>query len=261
MKQAFFFDIDGTLYSNKYHELTPGILEEFEKLNEEGADIYLISSRSPYETGHLPADFMKFPFKRMIFEGGASYYQPGLKLIDAFLIKNEQVKKVNDYCKTHDLLWRYSGPDGYFYSREAEPEVRKHQRGLYLMVPQVKKWEGDDVCMIILWTKSEEHRQAIKEMLPQNNFVFYDTCIEILPEGVSKHEAIKKVREKQNYNRVTCFGDGMNDREMLRQADYGVAPANGNPKTKEVADEIVDRVENGGVTEWLRSRRKKGIQS
>ncbi len=258
MKQAFFFDIDGTLYTNKFHELTPGILEEFSKLNEEGADLYLISSRSPFETAHLPTDFLKFPFRGLVFEGGASFYGPGIQLIDAYLIKNDELKQINDYCTKHDLLWRYSGPDGYFYSREADPDIRRHQRGLYLIVPRVKKWQGDDVCMVIVWTKDEEDRKALQQMLPDNNFVFYDTCVEIRPKGISKEDAIRGIRQSRGYSRVYCFGDGLNDVEMIKEADYGVVPANGCAAAREAADEIVERVEDGGVTNWLKNRRRKG---
>ncbi|UNT92828.1 HAD family hydrolase [Allobaculum sp. Allo2] len=99
MKHVYLFDIDGTLYNNKFHEIDSHLTEEFQYLVDQGDLIYLVSSRSPYEMAHLPAEFIRFPFSGMILEGGAAIYDENKQLVDARLIRNSDVKTIRNFCR------------------------------------------------------------------------------------------------------------------------------------------------------------------
>ena len=51
--------------------------------------------------------------------------------------------------------------------------------------------------------------------------------------------------------RLVTFGDEMNDMDLLRQADYGVAVANGVEELREVADEIIGSNSDDAVTQFI----------
>lgn len=257
MTHIYLFDIDGTLYSNKYHEIDPELLQEFQILHDRGDKIYLVSSRSPYEMRHLPLSFLQFPFNGLVLEGGAASYDQDKGLIDARLIPNEDVKAVRNYCRDNELLWRYSGPDGNFFNSEEDPAVRTHWRKLYMTTPMVKPWIGDDVCNILIWTKDEKQQHEIRELLPESSLVFYSSCVEIRAKGVSKEDVLERIRKNNEPCRIFSFGDGMNDIEMLKRADHGVAVGNACDAVKAAADEVIDPVWDNGVTKWLKLQRQR----
>lgn len=75
------------------------LTEEFQYLVDQGDLIYLVSSRSPYEMAHLPAEFIRFPFSGMILEGGAAIYDENKQLVDARLIRNRRCKNDSQFLQ------------------------------------------------------------------------------------------------------------------------------------------------------------------
>ncbi len=80
-----------------------------------------------------------------------------------------------------------------------------------------------------------------------------DTLIEVAPKPVSKLSAIKILMSK-NYalEDVIAFGDNYNDIEMLKNAGYGVAVANGRDEAKAIADYITLPNTKDGVAHFIR---------
>jgi hypothetical protein len=79
------------------------------------------------------------------------------------------------------------------------------------------------------------------------------TYLEILPEGVNKGAALRRVSEITSValGEIAAFGDSNNDIEMLRAAGLGVAVGNALDNVKAVAD-YVAAADNGlGVAEGL----------
>lgn len=78
--------------------------------------------------------------------------------------------------------------------------------------------------------------------------------IEIMPPGCTKTNAIKWVAEYYNINDedIICFGDGLNDVDMLENCGIGVAMANALDEVKKVAD-LVTRKTNveDGIVDFL----------
>jgi Cof subfamily protein (haloacid dehalogenase superfamily) len=75
--------------------------------------------------------------------------------------------------------------------------------------------------------------------------------LEIQPLGATKAEAILKLKEMLNCDRIVCFGDGKNDISMFRIADECYAMANAEEELKAIATAVIDSNENHGVAKWL----------
>lgn len=94
--------------------------------------------------------------------------------------------------------------------------------------------------------------------------VTYSTGIEgwvdVTPPGISKATGLEWLCQQVGVARqnVMAIGDGLNDLEMLEWAGHGVAMANGEPETHEIADAIAgDFLEDGAaaaVRDFVRSR-------
>ncbi|WP_338990116.1 Cof-type HAD-IIB family hydrolase [Spiroplasma endosymbiont of Seladonia tumulorum] len=84
--------------------------------------------------------------------------------------------------------------------------------------------------------------------------------IEIIPKNVNKWQGILKLIEilkhKENHHldsdEIMCFGDQMNDYEMIKNSKYGIALANATPQLKEVAFAVIAKDNNAaGIADYL----------
>ena len=85
-----------------------------------------------------------------------------------------------------------------------------------------------------------------------------DYWLEILPNKATKASAIKELKEMLNCDKVVCFGDGVNDIPMFKDADEAYAVSNACDELKECATAIIDSNENDGVAKWLLDNFKWG---
>lgn len=89
--------------------------------------------------------------------------------------------------------------------------------------------------------------------LERNSFInavrSENTYFEILPWGVSKGKALRKLAKYLNISltKTVAFGDNQNDIEMIKAAGVGVAVANAHPSLRDCADIITETNENEGV--------------
>ena len=58
--------------------------------------------------------------------------------------------------------------------------------------------------------------------------------------------------------RVVCFGDGVNDIPMFKDADEAYAVSNACDELKAYATAVIDSNENDGVAKWLLDNYKWG---
>lgn len=77
--------------------------------------------------------------------------------------------------------------------------------------------------------------------------------LEIMPKGVSKGSAIKKIALDNNISsdEIVTFGDGENDISMFEFAKYGIAMDNAMPTLKDIAYDVTDSNDNSGIAKYL----------
>ena len=79
------------------------------------------------------------------------------------------------------------------------------------------------------------------------------TYLEILPAGVNKGTALERLEMILGIKKeeVICFGDNLNDLEMIRRAGIGVAMGNAGAEVKAAADCIAPDHNDDGVARVL----------
>lgn len=75
--------------------------------------------------------------------------------------------------------------------------------------------------------------------------------LEILPHGISKGEALKRLAEELNIpiDEVIAIGDNLNDLSMIREAGMGVAVENAHPEIVKNAKYVTKSNDEDGVAE------------
>lgn len=97
-----------------------------------------------------------------------------------------------------------------------------------------------------IFSKDKRIRCTLQQELYRPEYWF-----EIMPANASKANAIKKLKEMWNCERVISFGDSMNDIPMFEISDESYAVKNALDELKKYATGIIESNEDDGVAKWL----------
>ncbi len=253
-KRAFFFDIDGTLYQNRFHEVSRKTVWALRRLLEQDQPVYLVSSRSIHEMKHLPEEFYSLLFDGMVLEGGALVLDQRRNCISKKTIEPQQVRKVIDFCDRNDLVWRYSTLDGNYFGTRPTSEIHRGMFRLYMEAPEYKPYEDEEVFNILVWSRDPQIHEEARKLFSGFSMVEYEGCLELRHPQASKEAEVERICRENRFEQTVAFGDGANDAGMLRFADLGIAMGNAYPPAREAADQICLPVEEDGVADYLETR-------
>lgn len=96
----------------------------------------------------------------------------------------------------------------------------------------------------------EEFRNSFN-CVYQRDFYTGEQWLEIMPKWTSKANAVMKLKELLNCDRVVAFGDGKNDIDMFKMADECYAVANAVEELKNMATDVIAANDEDGVARWL----------
>lgn len=111
----------------------------------------------------------------------------------------------------------------------------------------------DNDVAIVLYNELKNKFPELTVILMQDSFASRK-WIEIMPQWCTKINAINIVAEYYNIRNedIICFGDGLNDIDMLKNVGVGVAMANALNEVKEVADLVTDKTNTeDGIVDFL----------
>lgn len=257
--KALFFDVDNTIYTHRIHDIPASTRYALERLKENGYRIGVATSRCRYEVRNLPSFFRDFDFDAAIFDGGA-LVMGRQELITSFPLRQEQVKRLIHHCEQRQIPVRYSTFDNDCLTTPCPYDIRDEFFKLYLNMPIVKPYAGEEVFNMLAYPQSDDQRTEIIALMEDAFIVTHSSnTLEITAEHVDKSRGVEAMAERWNIpvEQIACFGDGANDVGMLRAAGIGVAMGNANQKAKEAADHICASIDEDGLyhfckqMEWI----------
>lgn len=85
----------------------------------------------------------------------------------------------------------------------------------------------------------------------QKDFYSGEQWLEFLPREASKSNAIMKLKDYLQCDKVIVFGDGKNDIDMFEKADECYAVENAVEELKEIATDVIGHHDEDAVVKWL----------
>lgn len=247
--KAIFFDVDGTLYSHRFHDIPESTKETMIKLKQQGYKIGISTSRCRYETKNLPRFFREFPFDAAFYDGGALVMEKD-HVIHKSPIDEQALEKLLHMAKQEQIPLRYSTIEGDHFAYPCDWQIKDNFFKLYLNMPNVKPYDGEEVFNILAYPKTKEHLDQIHAMHQEVNIVEHgNKTMEITAQHIDKSKGVAIMADRWNLSmeEIACFGDGYNDIEMIKHAGLGIAMGNGKDALKEVADIVCDAIDDDGI--------------
>ena len=282
MYKLIAIDLDGTLL-NSYGEVS----EATREAKNRGTEIVLASGRPISSTESIAIELGTDNY--LISGNGAAVYDIKKQEIiyDRFLTK-EQVLNIAKLCEQNSFFYNVYTEDEViasslsynilFYHKENVKKIEEKRTHINVVqniaeyieksgkekflkitvcdeskfifnsiMKRLKEIEGIDVLEVAYMSKKK-----IKFGTEDIDIQYYYT--EITNKNVNKWNAIQFLLDKLNIKKeeVIAIGDNVNDQEMIIEAGLGIAMGNSNPKTKEVANEIVSDNNSEGVLEAIK---------
>ena len=259
MKKIFFVDIDGTIIDS-----TNGMLKVSKKtryaFKELKRNNYVFISSGRCED-MIADDIKSLKPSGYILNNGACCLLDDKEIFAEYL-PNDQVRELVDYIRLHN---------GNFFL-EKRHELRVKDIDDEAMKEFVREWgipditsdkpvlANDDFHMAMALFDNVEELEAFGKRFEEHfdirNHNGYISC-DINLYGINKGSGVKEVLSYLNIDKSLsyAFGDELNDLEMMVEAGHAIVMGNGNPRLKELAEEIADSAVDDGFYNYLVSHK------
>ena len=268
-RKIIFIDVDGTLCNDS------GLIPEsaaiaIRQARENGHLVYLCTGRSKAEIYDFIIDI---GFDGIIGAGGG-FVQVGNEMLYHKKVSNENVKHLVDFFNEHNVNFYIESNGGLYASKNLIPQLEKCIYGdvendadakyekennpnhfIEALITGEDLYRNDVNKACFLEPKDisfEEIKNEFKsefEVIHCTVPAFGDDSGELGVPGVHKATAIEILLKHLNIEvkDTIAIGDGMNDAEMFEFCALGIAMGNAKPGLKEIADEVTDTHDEGGI--------------
>ncbi len=263
-------DLDGTFVDDNKHIIEENV-QAFRQCAEHGIQIVPATGRT---INGVPEEIRTLPGVRYIITtNGASVID--LKentVISTCRMSTETALQVMELARdSSDDIMYDAYVDGVGYAKEEFFNNLEHYIQNPAMIALVKKTRkpvsdnieyirtcGKDVEKVNLYFVDMDARARMREILSAIPEINVESAVsnnlEINAVGADKGSALLRLAEYLHINReeTMAFGDGENDRTMIREAGFGVAMENGEESVKAVADYVTVTNNEAGVAAAIR---------
>lgn len=248
-----FFDIDGTILRFGKPDMTDRVKEALNRLQKNGVLICLATGR-PFAV--IPK-FEGVNFDLAIAFNG-SVCMAGDKVITNLVIPYEEVMTIINNATRMGRAVAIATKTK-IVANGADEALREYFELASLKATPSHEFDNaikEEVYQMMLGCERSEWDEVLKGTKKAKIAAWWDSAVDIIPDGSGKGNAITKVVEYFGFSldETIAFGDGGNDVDMLQAAGIGVAMGNASDSVKAVADEVCGSVDEDGIYYYLKEK-------
>lgn len=235
------FDIDGTL-AVEGNEVPQTALATIEKLRKNGVHCLIATGR---ERENLIEILEVTGIENFVACNG-HYVKYQDETLYRYIYPEKVMEEIVKICERDGYYYGFSGGKGMFIP-EFETLKKELMHPYLEKLKTVEKIEGG-VENIVLFAR--DGKKAFRMLEEDYNLVAWGNGMyDVMKAGRSKAAGIEEIREKLGVKQeeIICFGDGLNDLEMIEYAGLGVAMGDAREELKEIADHVTDTAANDGI--------------
>ncbi len=251
-------DLDGTLL-NSQHQLTDKTIETVQRLVKDGFQFMLATGRH-YQDVHVIAQQLGVEMGLITSNGARVHGQCGTLLYESQMPSNlvEQVLDISKNFAVHRNLYQQD----YWLVEEPHDVLLSihHASGFKYQLCDFSDIDLNYIDKIYFTAEHDvlvELETALKNILANQLYITFTSpqYLEVMNLGVSKAKALEFIEQQRGIelNQIMAFGDGMNDKEMLKLAGHGVVMDNACQKVKGFLADLPRAASNDeeGVASYL----------
>ena len=271
-KHLFVSDLDGTLLNDnaRVSTTTARIISD---LSHEGALISFATARTPATVDVLLAHtFTTIP--AIVMTGAAMWNRIYRRYDNVQFIEADLAAIAIEACRSAGLqpfIYTLGKANILHVYHSGTPTAKEEKfiydrRGLPLKKFHINEPAGDGTelespllilamgCVDAIFSLADSlrHHEGLSISAYKDSYNHSTGLIEILGQNVSKASAVLHLKELTGADRLTVFGDNLNDLPMMAIADVSVATANAVDQVKEAADIVIGSNNDDSVAKFIR---------
>lgn len=268
MKSKYIFvDIDGTLLDNRIG-IPKSAIQAICEARNMGHKVFICSGRAKSE---ISDSLLNIGFDGCIYSSGTAIEVEG-KLILMKQINSDDLESIISFAEKRNVGCALEGYHALYFNSAAEEYFRSiggKENSVNFQNPNsfmdvdkflpIKDYDKNTsiINKISLFSDSISPYKDLSKLLKSDfKMLVYDEDnsseiihAEITLAHISKATGIDYVLEhySDSIENTVCFGDSLNDLEMVEHCKIGIAMGNGIDRLKRIADHITDSVDNDGL--------------
>lgn len=269
MKKYLFFDIDGTLLSHT-EGISPSTIEALKLAKENGHKIFICTGRS---YAGIPKLIYTLGFDGVIAAAGG-YVKVGDEVIFSHEIPDHLVDNIVYHLNKHKTQFILEGTEYIYTDKEIlrdfelrTKELKKikdeskyeHSAYDYMFVAHktIEDYfnERTPISAMAIHGDGPESYREFESFIDKDFYLIkYEKFADLVPNGVNKFSGIQEIVNHLGgkLEDTMAFGDSLNDYEMIKYSQIGVAVGNATDVLKEVADYVTDDIHKDGIYNALK---------
>lgn len=251
MIKAIFFDIDGTLYSHKNHQIPKSALNALMQLRTQGIILFISTGRHMIMIEHLLGS--QFLFDGYVSLTGQICLNREKEIFYRNPICQEDTKKIIEFFNKKTVPLTLMEENRRYINFDSS-EAGDVLKTLSSFSPPVEAYHGGALYQVSGFLREEDAEELLSPLTSCKYTMWNDGAIDIIPADGGKTTGIRRLLEYYHLSAdsIMSFGDGDNDADMLEFAQIGVAMGNASPKAKEAADYTTTDIDDGGIANALK---------
>lgn len=249
-KKIFFFDIDGTLVDSKTHNVPESTKQALQELKTQGHHLCIATGRSLQSV--IDGDFDKLiDWDMYLCNNGQAIYSHDYKLVHITPIPTKAVYECIQKAESLDAPLLIMGEKDVL-TKKANQYVLTSLEFFKEALPEVGTYKETPVVMMIAYGPNGYDYQDYKDIDELDIIPGQSTYADIVLKGYHKAMGIQSVEKYFPDIESIAFGDSLNDIDMLKHVNIGIAMGNAHEDLKDVADMITEDVVNNGIYHALK---------
>ena len=248
--RIIFFDIDGTLRSERTGVVSARTRRAVAALRQRGIRVVVATGRHPLELDL--AGLEEMTFDGYAAANGQMCLDSDRRLFAGFPLGEQGSAALVDLFERREHLLWFFGECEQYANRDDEilAELSNATTGL---TPEVRAYDGMTLYQAVAFVGVAEE-EALAARLPGCKLQRWGARgVDIIADDGGKVEGMRAFLTRFGCTREEsmAFGDQHNDLEMLRFAQVGVAMGNGSAEVRAAADYVTSAVEDEGIVAAL----------
>ncbi len=248
--KAVFFDVDGTLLSHRHGSVPISAKTAMYRLREIGIKVFAATGRHMLELEQLSV--CDLPFDGYVTLNGQICLDVNKNLLYAAPIKDEDTREMASVFDQRKIPVMFIEQDD-MYVNFVNTAVADAQAAISSPVPSLGVYTGNKIYQFIVFDREEQVQRLMRKLSGCEMSQWNPYAFDVIPKDGGKVAGIRQILQHVHISReeIMAFGDGENDKDMLRYAGIGVAMGNADASVKQQADHVTADVDQDGVAKAL----------